>query len=127
MSTFTWLLLSTCLASALGRDFLAIGGLDCQPVEAAEGNVCVHLSSVELVSEDEDAGCAGIPPYPLRVSAGTSAFLNGKVVHCGGITDQGKEVSDCFELPSLEEGWKPMAPMPSPDWHMKSAQIILID
>jgi len=106
------------ISSIAAEHFLAIGGHHCEYIEAEEENTCYDLSSMEIISLENDANCPRISTYPVDITSGTAAFVDDKVMYCGGRTDA-IESNSCFELSSIDDEWMPMASLPHTNWHMR--------
>jgi len=70
--------------------------------------------------------CPTLPPYPFPVQLHTAAFLRGRVVVCGGQTDNdGSSTNQCFALgPESLDEWVEIEPYPDgTDYSRKSSVV----
>ena len=50
--------------------------------------------------------CQSLPAYPLSVDSATGAFVNTKIVICGGDGGGSPTTSNCYTLSRNETAWK---------------------
>jgi len=75
-----------------------------------------QVTEVEVIdTANPSADCPAIPDYPIAVDRLTAAFIDGRVVACGGITgvpgDVTRAQDDCYEL-GQDLAWTEFTSMP---------------
>jgi len=98
-----------------------VGGINC-PEDDVNGQLCSRQRSVEVL---DDRGSlqksCNAPDFPLAVFGATGAFLDGKVVICGGDSSEGFTRS-CYELESGSDRWVESLSLPGKATrHMRSS------
>jgi len=81
------------------------------------------LSASEILNIDRSSKrCHSLPEYPTKVASATSAYIDGKVIVCGG-QDSEQVFNQCYALTSATSEWVGFFPLPEPLWDMSSSVI----
>ena len=90
---------------------------NCKLCSLVSGKILVTTgwpSSTSVKTESSDlvasATCQSIPAYPLSVGGATGAFVNSRVVICGGTP----YTNQCYSLGQNENAWTPSANLTTP-------------